>query len=154
MANENVGPSPFEGQRLWILVGGLIVLGLLLAGGGYWWLKHSHKVTAAAAQPKLIGEIGRLVTALDNTMPDQDKLCSAGLARALDFGALPAGATLVSSDAQAAQPEGRFTCQAQGIDGKYTLNIDTACPGSQEKNCFALDSIRREDGAWLYKRRL
>lgn len=153
MQDDSARPSPFEGQRLWILVGGLIVLGLILAGGGYWWLKHSPKPAGAAAHPKLIGYFGESVNALDDALPAEDKICSTSLKRALDFGVLPQGTTLASSEAQAAQPEGRLTCQAQGMDGHYVLNIDTNCPGTQEKTCFALDSIRREDGTFTYKRR-
>jgi hypothetical protein len=93
------------------------------------------------------------MTALDTTMPAQDKLCSTTLTRALDFGVVPAGATLVSEDAQAGQPDGHYTCQAQGSDGKYTLAIDTTCAGSQDKTCYALDSVKRDDGTMTYRRR-
>jgi hypothetical protein len=143
-------------QRLLIVIGGLVVVALLLAGGGYWWLHRGHKqqMAAAAARPHLIGMLGATATELDATAPDQDKLCAASLTRALDFGALPPGANLVSNDAQAAQTEGHFTCQAQAGDGKYTIAVDTTCPGSDAKTCFALDSIRREDGTITYQREM
>ena len=153
MQDDSARPSPFGGQRLWILVGGLFVLGLILAGSGYWYLKHSTKQAGAANHPKLIGLLGENLTALDTALPAQDKICEASLKRALDFGALPQGVTLAGNEAQAAQQEGRLTCQAQGLDGHYVLNIDTTCPGTQEKTCFTLDSIRREDGTWMYQRR-
>ena len=142
-------------QRMWMVIAGVVVLALVLAGGGYWWLRHSHKQQAAsAARPHLIGALGDTVTALETTAPDPDKLCAASLSRALDFGAVPPGTRLANSEAQAGQPEGRFTCDAVGAEGKYTLSIDTTCPNSQEKTCFSLDSIRREDGAFVYQREM
>lgn len=152
MPDASANPSMFAGSRLWILVGAVVVLVLLLAGGGYWRMKGEHKAAVAAKRPHLIGDLGDTVIALDTVAPALDKFCAEMLARALDFGVLPQGATLTSSEAQTGQPAGRFSCQAQGGDGKYTLIIDTACPNSQEKTCFALDSVRREDGAWAYKR--
>jgi len=142
------------GQRLWILIGAIAALAVLLAGGGWWWLSHSHKAALAAKRPNLIGLLGDTAQALDAAKPDDDKLCAATLARALQFGALPQGAMLTSAEAKAGQSEGRYSCEAQGIDGKYTLNIDTSCPGGQEKTCFALDSIKREDGTWMYRRKI
>jgi hypothetical protein len=142
------------GQRLWMIIGAIAVVALILVGGGWWWLSHSHKTATAAKRPNLIGSIGDATQALDNTRPDDDKLCSASLARALDFGALPPGATLSSNEAKAAEAEGRYSCEAQGGDGKYTLSIDTSCPGGQDKTCFALDSIKREDGTFTYRRKI
>ncbi|HVU20074.1 MAG TPA: hypothetical protein VHE09_05035, partial [Rhizomicrobium sp.] len=107
----------------------------------------------SAPKKPLIGVMGDNLTALDTTLPDQSKLCSTTLARALDFGVLPAGATLVSSEVQATQPEGHYTCQAQGSDGKYTLGIDTNCPASKDKTCYALESVKRDDGTMTYRRR-
>ncbi len=142
-------------QRMWIVIAGVVVLALVLAGGGYWWLRHSNKhQMAAGARPHLIGALGDTASVLDTTAPDQDKLCSASLTRALDFGAVPPGTRLANSQAQAGQAEGRFSCEAVGADGKYTLNIDTSCPNSQEKTCFSLDSIRREDGKFVYQREM
>jgi hypothetical protein len=135
------------------LIVGLVVLALVLAGGGWWLYSHyAHKQTAQAKLPPLIGTIGSTVTALDTAMPEKDQLCTASLARAVHFGALPAGTRLTSNDAEAAQQEGRFICKAQNLDGQYTINIDTSCPGSQDKTCFALDSIQSGDGKWLYRR--
>jgi hypothetical protein len=142
-------------QRMWIVIAGVVVLALVLAGGGYWWLRHSHKQQAAAgARPHLIGALGDTVTALETAAPDPDKLCAASLSRALDFGAVPPGTRLANSEAQAGQPEGRFTCDAVGAEGKYTLSIDTTCPNSEAKTCFSLDSIRREDGTFVYQREM
>lgn len=145
-------PGP-AGTPVWVWIGAVVVLALALAGGGWWWLHGAHKTSVAVKQPNLVGTIGETVTALDTSLPDQDKICSATLARALDFGVLPPGATLAGQDAQAAQPEGHFTCQAQAGGVKYTLGIDTSCPNSQDKTCFALDSVRRDNGAVLYQRR-
>ena len=142
------------GQRLWILIGAIAVFAVVLAGGGWWRLSHSKKQSAAAERPKLIGLLGDTARQLDTTLPAQDKLCSATLTRALDFGALPPGTTLVSAEAKAEQPEGRFSCQAKADDGQYTLSIDASCPGSQDKTCFALDSIRRQDGTFTYRRKI
>ncbi|MBV9991702.1 MAG: hypothetical protein JOZ72_10450 [Alphaproteobacteria bacterium] len=142
------------GQRLWLIVGGIALLAVVLAGGGWWWYGHSHKAVVASKRPNLIGLLGDTAQALDNTKPDDAKLCSATLTRALDFGALPRGATLASDEAKAGEAEGHYSCQAQGIDGSYTLNIDTTCPGGQDKTCFALDSIKREDGSWNYRRKI
>ena len=153
MSDAKAKPSMPMGMPIWVWIGVAVVLALLVAGGGWWWLHGAHKTSVAAKRPNLIGTIGDTVSALDTALPDQDKICSATLARALDFGVLPAGASLVSPDAQAAQPEGRFTCQAQAGDGKYTLGIDTSCPNSQDKTCFALDSVKRDNGAVLYQRR-
>lgn len=150
MANENASPQPFGGQ--WILIVGLVVLALVLIGGGWFWYSHTHKHTAQAKLPPLIGALGNTVTALDTAMPDNDQLCQASLNRAIHFGVLAAGTKLVSSDAEAAQQEGRYTCKARGLDGEYTIGIDTSCPGSQEKTCFALDTVQASDGSWLYRR--
>jgi hypothetical protein len=154
MADAQSNPPALKGTRLWIAVGAVAVLVLALAGGGYWWMTSKQKAAqaAAAAHPHLLGDIGSLVTALDTTAPSPDKICATTLARALDFGVLPPGATLASQEAKAGQPEGRFTCEAQGTDGKYTMIVDTACPGSQEKTCYALDSVRRDNGTFVYKR--
>jgi len=142
-------------QRMWIVIAGVVVVALVLAGGGYWWLGHSHKhQVAAGARPHLIGALGDTATALDTAAPEQDKICSASLTRALDFGAVPPGTRLANSEAQAGQPEGRFTCEAIGAEGKYTLSIDTSCPNSEAKTCFSLDSIRREDGIFVYQREM
>ncbi|HEX4860833.1 MAG TPA: hypothetical protein VFV07_06315 [Rhizomicrobium sp.] len=139
-------------QRSWMVIAGVVVLALVLVGGGYWWLHHSSKKTTAASQrPHLIGMLGDNATELDNAAPDQDKICEASLARGLSFGALPPGASLASSEAKAGQPEGHYTCDAQGADGKYTLNIDLTCPSSDAKTCFTLDSVRREDGTYTYQ---
>ncbi len=87
--------------------------------------------------------------------PSPDKLCSQTLARALDFGVLPPGASLANDSAKANDPDnGHYTCQAQGGGGTFTLLIDTSCPGSQDKTCFALDGVKGSDGTWLYKRRI
>lgn len=142
-----------QGQRLWMALAAVAVVALVLAGGGWWWLGHSHKQMAAAKQPHLVGDMGETATALDTTLPDPGKICAASLTRALDFGAVPAGATLVSGEAKSEEPEGHYSCEAQGADGKYTLAIDASCPGSEAKTCFALDSIKREDGTVVYKRR-
>ena len=144
-------PKP-AGTPVWIWGAAVAVLVVALAGGGYWWLGMSHKTSVAAKRPNLIGDLGGTVTALDTVAPDQDKICPITLTRALDFGVVPPGATLVSNDAQAGQPEGRYTCQVQGSDGKYTMTIDLTCPGSQDKTCYALDTVQRDDGTTLYKR--
>jgi hypothetical protein len=153
MPDTNANPSAPTGTPVWVWIGVVVVLALVVAGGGWWWMHGAHKTSVAAKRPNLLGMMGDTVTALDTAMPDRDKMCSATLARALDFGVLPPGATLVSQDAQEAQPEGRYTCQAQGAEGKYTLGIDTSCPNSQEKTCFALDSVTGDNGAVLYQRR-
>jgi hypothetical protein len=132
-----------------------VVVVLAIGGGAYWYMHGHHGMTTAAnvKKPPLVGMLGDNLTALDTTLPAQDKICSTTLTRALNFGVVPAGATLVSQDAQAGQPEGHFTCQAQGSDGKYTLAIDATCPGSQDKTCYALDTVKREDGVTVYQRR-
>ena len=141
-------------QRLWLIVGGIALLAVVLAGGGWWWYSHSHKAVVASKRPNLIGMLGDTAQALDEAKPDEGKLCSATLARALDFGALPRGTTLASDEAKAGEVDGHYSCQAQGIDGSYTLNIDTTCPGGRDKSCFALDSIKRQDGSWTYRRKI
>jgi hypothetical protein len=94
------------------------------------------------------------VSELDNAKPDMDKLCAVSLKRALDFGVLPPGASLVKTDADTASAEGRYACEARGEGGKYLIGVDTACAGSKETDCFALDSVKREDdGTVLYQRR-
>ena len=148
----DANPPARPGLPSWIWIAAAVVVVLLVAGGGYWFLKGSHKTNMAANRPKLAGLLGDTVTELDNTMPDQSRLCDVSLKRAMDFGAAPAGSTLVSQDAQAAQPEGTYTCQAQTSDGKYTLTITTICPGSQDKTCYALNSVQREDGQFTYHR--
>lgn len=153
MTTDSASPSPFGGQRLWMIVAGLVVLGLIIAGAGWWWMHRSSPHAAASNRPKLIGEYGQKLTALDDALPDSGDICAAGLKRALDFGALPAGVTLANSSAEDAQPEGHMTCQAQGAEGHYTLTIDTLCADGKAKSCFALDAIRRDDGQVLYKRR-
>lgn len=142
-----------QGQRLWIALGGVALLALVLVGGGWWWLGHSHKHAVASKQPHLIGDLGETATALDTTLPEPGKICAASLSRALDFGAVPPGATLISNDAKAGEPDGHYACEAQAGDGKYTLAIDATCPNGTDKTCFALDSIKREDGTFVYKRR-
>jgi hypothetical protein len=153
MTDTNANPPTIAGQPMWVVIAAAVVAVLVIGGGAWWFLRGHHGTTTAAAKKPLIGMMGDSLTALDTTMPSQDKLCSTTLTRALDFGALPAGATLVSGDATAAQPEGHYTCQAQGSDGKYTLAIDTTCPGSQDKTCYALESVKRDDGTTLYRRR-
>ncbi len=155
MSNAKTTPpeKPAQPQGLWIAV---IVAALVVIGGGAWWFLRGHhgSMTASTAnRPAMIGVMAENVTELDTTLPPEDKICSVTLTRALDFGALPAGATLVSSDAQASQPEGHYTCQAQASDGKYTLVVDATCAGSQNKTCYALDSVKRDDGTTLYRRR-
>ena len=142
------------GQRLWIIIGGIAVVALALAGGGWWWLGHQKKQAVASERPHLIGMLGETTRQLDAILPEKDKLCAATLMRALDFGALPPGSTLVSAEAKAEQPEGRFSCQAKADDGQYTLSIDASCPNGQDKTCFALDSIRRQDGTFTYRRKI
>ena len=140
-------------QRSWLVIAGVAVLVLVLAGGGYWWLGHQKKTALAAQQkhPHLIGVFGDNASVLDNIAPDQEKLCDASLKRAVDFGAVPPGTSLAGSEAKVEQPEGRYSCQAQGAAGKYTLNIDLSCPASDAKTCFTLDSVRREDGTVAYQ---
>ena len=139
-------------QRSWLVIAGVAVLVAVLAGGGYWWLGHQKKVAAAHQKhPHLIGVFGDNASVLDNIAPDQDKICDASLKRAVDFGAVPPGTSLAGSEAKAEQPEGRYSCQAQGAAGKYTLNIDLSCPASDAKTCFTLDSVRREDGTVAYE---
>ncbi len=145
--------KPAQSQGMWIAA--IVVAVVVIGGGGWWFLRGGHGLTTAstAKLPAMIGTMAEGVTQLDTTLPPEDKICSTTLTRALDFGALPAGATLVSSDAQASQPEGHYTCQAQGSDGKYTLVVDATCPGSQNKTCYALDSVKRDDGTMAYRRR-
>ena len=139
-------------QRSWMVIAGAVVLALVLAAGGYWFFKHQKKTTVAAQRPHLIGVLGENATMLDEAAPDQDKLCQATLTRALDFGVVPPGTSLASSEPKAGAADGRYTCDAQGADGKYTLSIDLSCPNSDAKTCFSLDSIRREDGTVTYQR--
>jgi len=153
MSDTNANPSAPTGTPVWVWIGVVVVLALAVAGGGWWWMHGAHKTNVAAKRPNLVGTLGDTVTALDTTLPDRDKMCSATLARALDFGVLPPGASLTSQEAKEGQPEGRYTCEAQGADGKFTLVIDTSCPGSQDKTCFALDSVQGDNGAVLYQRR-
>jgi hypothetical protein len=140
-------------QRSWLVIAGVAVLVAVLAGGGYWWLGHHKRAVLAAQQkhPHLIGVLGDNASELDNIAPDQDRICDASLKRAVDFGAVPPGTSLAGSEAKAEQPEGRYSCQAQGAAGKYTLGIDLSCPASEAKTCFTLDSVRREDGTIAYQ---
>ena len=150
--SSDTNPPARPGLPSWIWIAVAVVVVLVAAGGGYWFLKGGHKATVAANRPKLIGVLGDNATELDTTVPDQDKICAVSLARAMDFGAAPQGSTLVSQEATATQPEGTYTCQAQTSDGKYTLGITTICRGSQDKTCYALDSVKREDGQFTYRR--
>jgi hypothetical protein len=139
---------------MWVWIAAAVVAILVIGGGAWWFMRGHHGMTTATAKkPPLVGMMGDTLTALDTTLPAQDKLCSTTLARALDFGVVPAGATLTSNDAQAGQPDGHYTCEAQGSDGKYTLAIDTTCPNSQDKTCYALDTVKRDDGTMTYRRR-
>ncbi|HWA89398.1 MAG TPA: hypothetical protein VG889_05145 [Rhizomicrobium sp.] len=140
-----------QGQRLWILIGAAVIVVAALGAGAWWWLGHGHKPTVASRQPQLIGDLGETAHVLDNTLPDEGKICAVTLTRALDFGAVPAGATLTSDEAKA--NEGRYSCDAQGADGKYTMVVDASCANGTDKSCFTLDSITREDGTVVYKRR-
>src|SRR6185437_6401709 len=133
MSDANAKSSMPTGTPVWVWIGVAVVVLLAVAGGGWWWLHGAHKTNVAAKRPNLVGMLGDTVTALDTTLPDKDKICSASLTRALDFGVLPPGASLASQEAKEGQPEGRYTCEAQAGDGKYTLVIDTSCPGSQDK---------------------
>ncbi len=153
MSDANATPPAKAGQPQWVLIAAAVVAVLVIGGGAWWFMRGHNAMTASAPKKPLIGMMGDKVTALDTTVPAQDKLCSTTLTRALDFGVLPPGATLVSSDATAGQPDGHYTCQAQGGDGKYTLAIDTTCPGSQDKTCYALESVKRDDGTMMYRRR-
>ena len=155
MSDANTTPPEKAAKSPWGWVAAVVAVVLVAGGGGWWFLHNGHGTMTAstAKKPSLVGMLGDGVTALDTTLPAQDKICSTTLTRALDFGVLPVGATLVSSDAQASQPEGHYTCQAQATDGKYTLAVDAACPGSQDKSCYALDSVKRDDGTLTYRRR-
>jgi hypothetical protein len=154
MSDAKTNPRAGTGASFWIWGGAVAVVVLALAGGGYWWMNAGHKAAVAGKRPNLLGLMGETVTELDNTRPDTDKMCPAMLARALDFGVLPPGATLVGNDAQeSSQNAGHYTCEARANDGKYTLAIDTSCPGSDAKTCFALESVRREDGIMTFQRR-
>jgi len=153
MSDANANPPTVAGQPLWVVIAAAVVAVLIIGGGAWWFMRGHNAATTASAKKPLIGMMGDNLTALDTTMPAKDKLCSTTLTRALDFGALPAGATLTSQDAQDAQPEGHYTCTAQGSDGKYTLAIDTNCAGTQDKTCYALDTVKRDDGTMVYKRR-
>ena len=154
MTDANTNPPAGSSRPMAVWIAAAIVAVLMIGGGAYWFTRGHHGTTTATAKkPALVGMLGDNLTALDTVAPAQDKLCATTLARALDFGVVPPGATLVSQDASAGQPDGHFTCQAQGSDGKYTLAIDTTCPGSQDKTCFALDTVKRDDGIMLYKRR-
>jgi hypothetical protein len=152
MADTKANPSAPAGTPVWVWIGVAVVIVLLAAGGGWWWMHGAHKTNLAAKRPNLSGTLGDTVTELDTTLPDKDKICSVSLTRALDFGVLPPGASLASQDAKEGQPEGRYTCDAQAADGKYTLGIDASCPNSQDKTCFALDSVKRDNGAVVYQR--
>jgi len=151
MTNGQPGPLLGMDRRLAVAAGAVVLLALVLSGAGWWWMGREHHRRAEAPRPKLIGMLGDTVTMLDTTMPDRDKMCEAALKRAQDFGTVPDGATLSSSEAKPGEADGRYTCEAQGGDGKYTLAIDTKCPNADRNNCFALDSVRREDGTWMYR---
>jgi hypothetical protein len=155
MTDTNTNPPAEKSPSNVGRIAAAIMAVLAIGGGGYWYMHSHHGVTTAsnAKKPPLVGMLGDNLTALDTTLPAQDKICSTTLARALDFGVVPAGARLVSQDAQAGQPDGHYTCQAQGSDGKYTLAIDATCPGSQDKTCYALETVKREDGTTVYQRR-
>lgn len=155
MSDANAKPPTGTSQPVWVWIAAAVVAVLIIGGGAYWFTRGGHGVMTAstAKKPPLVGVMGDTLTALDTTAPEQGKLCSVTLTRALDFGVLPAGATLTSQDAQAGQPDGHYTCEAQGSDGKYTLAIDTTCPNSQDKTCYALDTVKRDDGTMVYKRR-
>jgi hypothetical protein len=153
MSDVKPNPRAQGGASAWIWAGAVAVIVIALAGGGYWWMSGAHKTTLAGKRQNLLGLMGETVTELDNTKPDMDKMCEVTLKRALDFGVLPPGASLTSQDAQATQTEGHYTCQAQSSDGTYTLAIDTSCSGSEEKSCFALESVRRQDGIMTFQRR-
>ena len=154
MTDANAKPPAETAQPVWVWIAAAVVAVLVIGGGAWWFMRGHHGVTTATAKkPALVGMLGDSLTALDTTAPEQAKLCSTTLARALDFGVVPAGAALVSQDATAGQPDGHYTCEAQGSDGKYTLAIDTTCPGSQDKTCYALDTVTRDDGTMVYKRR-
>ena len=155
MSDPNASPSAGKSQSMGAWIGAAVVAIAIVGGGAWWFTRGGHSIMTAstAKKPPLVGVMGDRLTALDTTAPEQGKLCSVTLTRALDFGVVPAGATLSSQDAQAGQPDGHFTCEAQGSDGKYTLAIDTTCPGSQDKTCYALDSVKRDDGTQVYRRR-
>jgi hypothetical protein len=155
MSEANTNPPAEKSQSMTGWIAAAVVVVLAIGGGAYWYMHGHHGMMTAstAKKPPLVGMLGDNLTALDTVLPAQDKICSATLTRALDFGVLPAGATLVSQDAQASQPEGHYTCQVQGSDGKYTLAIDATCAGSQDKTCYALDTVKRADGVTIYQRR-
>jgi len=151
MANGQ--PEPLFGmdRRLVLAGAGVVVLAIVLAGAGWFWSGKTHHHRIEASRPKLIGVLGDTTTMLDASLPDSDRMCSTALKRAQAFGTVPDGATLTSGDAKPGQTDGRYTCEAQGGNGKYTLAIDTKCPANGQNNCFALDSVRREDGTVLYQ---
>ncbi|HVV63940.1 MAG TPA: hypothetical protein VHC42_00600 [Rhizomicrobium sp.] len=154
MSDGNAGPRAPAGTSTWVWIAAAIVALLLAGGGVFWWMRAAHKPAVAETRPHLLGVMGETVTELDAAKPDMDKLCAASLKRALDFGVLPPGASLVKTDADAASAEGRYACEAQGGGGKYLIGVDTTCAGSKEADCFALDSVKREDdGTVLYQRR-
>jgi hypothetical protein len=155
MSDAKTTPPAKPAQPQWVWIAAVVVAVLVIGGGAWWFTRGHHGAMTASTgkKPSLVGMMGDGVSALDTTLPSQDKICSTTLTRALDFGVLPAGATLVGDEAQTSQPEGHYTCQAQGSDGKYTLAIDATCPGSQDKTCYALDSVKRDDGTMVYRRR-
>ncbi len=101
MSDANANPPTIAGQPIWVVIAAAVVA-VLVIGGGAWWFTRGHQgmTTATAKRPALVGMLGDSMTALDTTAPAQDKLCSTTLARALDFGVVPAGATWWSQDAQ------------------------------------------------------
>jgi len=155
MSDMNSSQPQFGGQPIWVWIGAAVVVVLILGGGSWWLWGGSHKTETPAAATTASADSSNLSAGLqdiDTPAPSMSEICTATLNRALAFGVLPPGATLSGNDAQASQPDGFYTCSAQASDGKYTLSFDMNCHATHEKNCFALDSVKRDDGTTLYQR--
>jgi hypothetical protein len=126
-------PMPEFLSRNTTLVAGACVVALVVAAGGFYWVKEGPANTSA----KTI------------SLADSD-VCALAVTRAQDYGALPFDARKLDTKTVDTANPNRVTCGAQSASAKFTLTADVACDDAKNAECLVLQKVTHENGTALY----
>jgi len=134
-------------QNVAVAAGAAIAVVLILGVGGYFLFAGGAKKTVPATSSSGVALTPEQQAAI------AQGVCGVTIQRVKDYGVLPSGATLASTEASKANQPGMESCQATSGGTQYALMAQVSCDDLSKADCVALDSVKSSDGTMLYHRR-
>jgi len=99
------------------------------------------------------GDFGRVGTS-SQLSRNLATACNRAVARAKDYGVLPASAEPASDSAAPGTEKGRSLCRAKAGLNEYSIVIDFRCNDGSSDSCFRLLRVTDSNGSALFDRAL